>query len=100
MARAIVLGILLAVTVPPVLADPPDVTGVIVQVDREHARLHVRALDAEHHWIACDEETIVTIDGATARFSDLHRDLLVEIQLDPDTEMATRVDATTLGARR
>jgi hypothetical protein len=100
MVRATVLGIMLAVAVPPVLADPPDVTGIIVQVDREHARLHVRALDAEHHWVACDEETIVMIDGAKARFSDLHRDLLVEIQLDPDTDIAMRVAATTLGVRR
>jgi len=100
MARATVLGMMLAIAVPPVLADPPDVTGVVVQVDREHARLHLRALDGDHHWIACDGETIVTIDGAQARFSDLHRDLLVEIQTDPDTDMATRVDATTLGVRR
>jgi hypothetical protein len=100
MVRSSVFAIMLAVAIPPVVADPPDVTGVVVQVDREHARLHVRAIDAEHHWIACDEETIVTIDGAKVRFSDLHRDLLVEIQLDPDTEIATRVDAMTLGVRR
>jgi hypothetical protein len=93
MARALVLGIALAVAAPLVLANPPEVAGLIVQVDREHARLNVLTLDGKEQWIACTEETVVTIDGYAATFGQLQSDYRVAIRLDAETGAAVRVDA-------
>lgn len=100
MFRAISMGIVMMVAAPNILAGPPEVTGTVVQVDREHARLNVLKFDGEDAWIACTEETIVTIDGFAARFVQLQRDQIVEIQIDPETNTAIRVDAVNIGAGR
>ena len=100
MFRAIFLGMALVIVVPQSLAAPPDATGTINLVDRAHARLNVLTFDGRDAWVACTEETIVTIDGLPARFVQLERDQIVEIQIDPVTKTALRVDAVSIAASR
>jgi hypothetical protein len=100
MFRALFLGLALVIAVPQSSAAPPDATGTINLVDRAHARLNVLTFDGRDAWIACTEETIVTIDGYAAQFVQLERDQIVEIQIDPETNTALRVDAVNISASR
>lgn len=99
MTRALSVGIVLAIVVPmahpPEMVGPPDITGMILQVDREHARLVVLTFDVQENSIGCDEETVVTLDGYAATFSQLQVNFRVAIQIDSETGSAQRVDART-----
>lgn len=93
MVRALALGVALAVAAPDALADPPDVAGVIILVDKEHARLHVAATTGQEYWFVCRPETKVTIRGYAAWFDDLRTEYKVRVEFDPLTGEALRIDA-------
>ena len=74
-------------------ASPSGLTGAIVAVDSVGHRIQVVDSANIEYWFQCTESTTLTLNGFAASFDQLAQGQRVEVQYEPDTFIAVRVDA-------
>jgi hypothetical protein len=72
-------------------ANPPIVHGAIVDIDSHSRRINVSSHNTRY-WFQCTENTIYTLNGFAASFTQLAVGQEVNVALDPHTREALRVD--------
>jgi hypothetical protein len=66
-----------------------EVTNKLVMTDKEGKNEHT-------HTLAADAK--ISCDGKECKLSDLKKNVLIRVTLDPDKKVATRIEATTKGS--
>lgn len=74
-------------------ASSPGVTGAIVAVDGAVPRIRVIDNTNIEYWFHCTERTTLTLNGFAASFNQLAAGQRVDVQYEPDTYIASQVDA-------
>jgi len=76
-------------------ANPPGLSGTIVAVDSRQHRVQVADSATIEYWIRINEATTITLNGFAASFNQLAAGQKVDVQYEPDTFIATQIDART-----